>query len=199
MQLEHATSVARATLRCTSVDGSTQRVHLRNQTSRDPHRGCSFAKSRRFMRILRANVAKLLCSLNSQNRYLSNAARAFLAPLSAKRCPLLDEQKARVHRHPIDEGRKRDRDHRQHPGGEAPENDRGFVRYQRQPPNRRHGRRCSSADRADHAQSGTEARRQSLAGYSSGRRSTRPPPRVLAAHMRTFPQQDFFAYFVCHG
>jgi hypothetical protein len=44
MRLEHATSVGKATPRCTSVDGSTRRVHLPNQTSRDPHRRCSFSE-----------------------------------------------------------------------------------------------------------------------------------------------------------
>jgi hypothetical protein len=42
MQLEHATSAEKATLRCTSVDGSTQPVHRRNRTSREPHQGSSF-------------------------------------------------------------------------------------------------------------------------------------------------------------
>jgi hypothetical protein len=44
MRLERATSVGKATPRCTSVDGSTRRVHLPNQTSRDPQRRCSFSE-----------------------------------------------------------------------------------------------------------------------------------------------------------
>ena len=44
MRRARATSVEKVTLRCTSVDGSTQRVHLRNLTSRDPLWSCSFSR-----------------------------------------------------------------------------------------------------------------------------------------------------------